>query len=74
MYPNPASSNLVLKQTDTWVPSSYEIYDVLGKKVISGISKSREEMIDLKTIKSGSYYLKYVTEEGIISLPFIKSE
>ncbi|MFM9944835.1 MAG: T9SS type A sorting domain-containing protein [Bacteroidia bacterium] len=74
IYPNPASNILVLKQSDTWVPSEFEIYDVLGKKVISGITKNREEIIDLKQIKPGSYCIKYLNENGIISIPFIKSE
>lgn len=74
VYPNPASTMLVLKQMDTWVPSNYEIYDVLGKKVICGKTRNKEEIIDLKGIKSGPYYLKYSTGEGVISIPFVKSE
>lgn len=74
VFPNPANTFLVLKQTESWVPSHYEIYDVLGRKVLSGITKNKAESIDIKNIKSGSYYLKYLTEEGILSIAFIKSE
>ena len=74
VYPNPANTFLVLKQLDTWVPSTFEIFNVLGIKVISGITKSKEEQIDLLNLKPGPYYLKYTTEVGTVSIAFIKSE
>ena len=74
LYPNPANTILVLKQLDTWVPSQYEIYDVLGKKVVIGITTNKEEQIDLQNLKPGPYYLKYIAAEGTVSIAFIKSE
>jgi hypothetical protein len=74
IYPNPANTVLFLKQVDTWVPTSYEIYDVLGKKVLNGITASKVEMIDIQSIKPGAYYLKYNSGSGQIAITFIKSE
>ena len=74
VYPNPANTLLVLEQPEKWVPSRYEIYDVLGQKIISGKTKAKEERIDLQIIKPGVYYLKYFINEDVISIPFIRSE
>lgn len=74
IYPNPANTVLFLKQMDAWVPTSYEIHDVFGKKVLSGITGNKVEMIDLQSIKPGAYYLKYNSGLGHIAVTFIKSE
>ncbi len=74
IYPNPANTVLFLKQVDSWVPTSYEIHDVLGKKVLSGITGKKVEMIDIQSIKPGAYYLKYNSGLGQIAVTFIKSE
>jgi len=74
IYPNPASNKLVLKQIENWVPSVYEIYDVLGKKVMSGVTQNKVETINLAGLKPGLYYLKYITDLGVSSKAFIKTE
>ena len=74
VYPNPANTQLVLIQLETWIPSRYEIYDVLGKIILSGITRNKEELINLQTIKPGVYYLKYYLGKDVISIPFIRSE
>ncbi len=74
IYPNPAHTILILKQQDTWVPSAYEIVDVLGKKVREGITKTKVETVDVQTLSAGLYFVKYISKDSIITLPFLKTE
>lgn len=72
LFPNPAKNEIILNQLGAWVPSRYEIYDKLGKMLLSGETHSQQETIVLKDMESGSYYLKFMSEGNTVFIPFIK--
>lgn len=73
IYPNPASDHLNLEITDAQLSlSAYDIYDVYGKKVLSGQINSRNTAVSLSGLGSGQYIIKVgnSSAEGIYK--FIK--
>ena len=61
MYPNPVTSGVLRINTLENAEKSIQIFDVLGKKVLSKTTKSG--LINVATLNSGIYILK-VTELG----------
>jgi hypothetical protein len=59
MYPNPASTELVVEDIDNNFTGEFVIYNVLGEKVATLTLSEDKNRIDLTTLKSGVYYLKY---------------
>lgn len=69
IYPNPASSNLCLKEWQA--AQSFEIFTSTGSCVHTTIAKPE---IDIEHLPNGLYYLKVVQKEGNhIVIPFIKA-
>ncbi len=62
LYPNPAKNILHLN-----VKSYVEIYDISGKKILSGNSNN----IDISTLTNGLYIIKIHEKNKIIKLKFI---
>ena len=56
LHPNPASDFISVESNLTI--DSYEVYDILGKKVIS--SKLVNNTIDIQALKSGMYILNFI--------------
>lgn len=61
IYPNPASSNLYVKNADN---ASIDIYNILGQKVISKSTISADESIDVSKFQTGTYFIKITTESS----------
>ena len=60
VYPNPAKDFITIKNEKT-ENLSYQIFDVLGKIIMSGKSKSNEK-IDIQTLEKGNYFLQLQNE------------
>jgi uncharacterized delta-60 repeat protein len=69
IYPNPVSS-LLKFNLDYNYKASYEIFDFLGKKVISGNLNQNE--INVNELSKGVYVLKISTHKGISTTKFVK--
>jgi hypothetical protein len=70
MYPNPTSSRLNISAASTI--KNAQIFNVLGKKVMSlNINKSSES-IDVSNLASGMYLIKYSTDNATGTAKFIK--
>ncbi len=67
LYPNPASTFLKI-QTDIYI-YSLEIYDLNGKRIVQLQSNDQVDIHDLAT---GNYYLKIITDNGVINKLFSK--
>lgn len=65
IYPNPSSNTITVKNAAQSI--TFSIYDLLGKKVNSGISSGT---IDIKDLKTGMYILKL---KGFNPTKFIKN-
>ena len=62
IYPNPAKDFIAIKNEKT-ENLSYQIFDVLGKIIMSGKSKSNEK-IDIQTLEKGNYFLQIQNGNG----------
>lgn len=70
IYPNPVSGNILT--IDTNKPLKIEVYNVLGKKLISTNVDSTNGKIDVGFLYSGIYMLKMISDEGTITKRIIK--
>ncbi len=73
MYPNPTTSVLNIKTSDTSLPDSFAIYNMLGQIVknaqINGVS---DLQISTSEMSNGMYFIKITKNNATITLPFIK--
>lgn len=56
VYPNPAQDYIIIEGLTT--NSNYQIYDLTGKLVLSGVVKNHIETINVSTLINGVYFLK----------------
>lgn len=62
IYPNPAKDFINIKNEKT-ENLSYQIFDISGKLILSGKSKSNEK-IDIQTLEKGNYFLQIQNGNG----------
>jgi hypothetical protein len=70
MYPNPASSRLNISAES--IIKNAAIFNVLGKQVMSLNINKNSESIDVSTLASGIYLIKYSMNNAIGTAKFIK--
>ncbi|MDY4789707.1 MAG: T9SS type A sorting domain-containing protein [Bacteroidales bacterium] len=71
VYPNPAIDYLSIETKE--VVQRLEVYDALGRKVISKIPNQNNFSIDISNLEQGIYILKLQTKEGIGSYKIVKN-
>lgn len=71
LYPNPASSSFTITVSATIVQFDVDLYDITGKKIEIGIQKNGDNalFVDLKSAKSGIYFLKGIINGQLINVP-----
>ncbi|MCF8301710.1 MAG: T9SS type A sorting domain-containing protein [Bacteroidales bacterium] len=69
VYPNPATSQLYIEYGKE---ASYAVYNLHGKKVLSGSIQSGKNSIKLKRLSKGLYLITLNTEKQRNSMKFIK--
>ena len=72
MFPNPASNVLNVKIDPTVSVTSYNIYDLSGKVVLSQNSNATTTSFNVSSFSQGLYFLNVKTEQGEVSLRFVK--
>jgi hypothetical protein len=70
IYPNPIKDILNVSLSENTSIEGYEIYDLLGKKIIS--KNTTENQINVSELSNGVYLLKVITGEGVMTNKFIK--
>ena len=70
MYPNPTSSRLNISAASTI--KNAQIFNVLGKKVMSLDINKNSESIDVSKLASGIYLIKYTIDSAVGTAKFIK--
>ena len=70
VYPNPAIDYLSIETKER--VQRLEVYDALGRKVISKIPNQNNFSIDISNLEQGIYILKLQTKEGIGSYKVVK--
>ena len=69
VYPNPSTNFLNVKTQENL--SSLQVLDILGKSIIT--KKDVKETLDISTLNKGVYFLKLISDNGLISTKrFIK--
>lgn len=71
VYPNPTQDRWNIK-ADTENISKINVFDVLGKQVLSLSPNSREAIINGSNLKSGLYFAKIKTDNSTSSIKLIK--
>lgn len=71
IYPNPAIDNLSIETKE--VVQMLEVFNALGRKVISRIPNQNSFSIDISNLERGIYILKLKTKEGIGSYKIVKN-
>tara|TARA_R110002072_G_scaffold192413_2_gene349452 strand:- start:15210 stop:17546 length:2337 start_codon:yes stop_codon:yes gene_type:complete len=56
IYPNPASESIRIEGIDS--PTNYILLDLKGTKILEGSISSSEELIYLRTLQNGMYFLQ----------------
>ncbi|MBC8173065.1 MAG: PKD domain-containing protein [Chitinophagales bacterium] len=66
IYPNPANEFIIISSDADMSNVTFEVYDVLGKKVSADIlvSSAHELQMNIENIAAGNYVLKIVTGSG----------
>ncbi|WP_417856085.1 M43 family zinc metalloprotease [Xanthomarina gelatinilytica] len=73
IYPNPTTNVLYIKNTNSNVPDSYAVYNMLGQVVLSKhIANEADLSINTSSLSNGMYFIKIAKESSQVSLPFIK--
>ena len=70
IYPNPASNRLNISATETI--QNAEIYNILGKNVMSVNVNDTKVSLDISNLASGIYIVKYNANDKIGTAKFIK--
>ena len=75
IHPNPNNGAFIIKSDVVLDTGYFTIYDVLGNKIQEFNSIiSNQISVDLKSFKSGIYYLKYSNSKGSLYKKFIISQ
>jgi hypothetical protein len=71
VYPNPSNSNWNFRTGNT-VITSVEVFNLLGKRVVSQNNNSTELSISTQGLTSGIYIARITTEQGVRSVKLIR--
>ena len=69
-YPNPVQNILNINNTSSSPITSIEVYDLLGKLVLS--EKSSTNQIDVSYLNSGLFFIRIETEQGSLTKKMVK--
>ncbi|MCB8999033.1 MAG: T9SS type A sorting domain-containing protein [Bacteroidales bacterium] len=75
VYPNPASENIIFRNSKNEVPDIIRIYDITGNEVykFSGLNASEsDDLLDISSLKKGMYIICGEEKGQIFTSKFIK--
>ena len=72
IYPNPANDRLNIRSKRNFVISDVTIYNTLGQLVLVDSNFQQNKSIDVSTLKTGNYFIKINSDQGISNAKFIK--
>ncbi|WAC03195.1 T9SS type A sorting domain-containing protein [Lacinutrix neustonica] len=70
IYPNPIKGSMLNIKTDK--STYYVIFDIIGKRLLSGIVDSNNSEIDVEKLNRGVYILRLKTDNGSFTKKIIK--
>ncbi|WP_339630350.1 M43 family zinc metalloprotease [Bizionia echini] len=73
IFPNPTTSVLNIKTTDSDLPNNYAIYNMLGQVIRTAtINGASDLQISTSDMSNGMYFIKISKDNATLTLPFIK--
>ncbi|SDS24162.1 Por secretion system C-terminal sorting domain-containing protein [Formosa sp. Hel1_31_208] len=72
IYPNPTVNNWIIESSNNQNITSVEVYDILGKEVLSLKPNTTDVTLDASSMKSGIYIAKLSTVNGSKTVKLIK--
>jgi hypothetical protein len=72
LYPNPAFSQIIIRNNNNKMLGTVIIYDVSGKIIYKNFVGSSQTTIDVKNFSSGVYYLR--SDQMEKALQFVKQQ
>jgi len=72
VYPNPTQDNWIVKSENQKI-SSIQVYDILGKQVLSLSPNDTEATINGSSLKSGLYFAQIETDNSLQSIKLVKN-
>jgi len=73
IYPNPAKEFITIKKGDLDI-KLFEIYDLKGELVLKQYKDVNERKIDISGLANGQYFIRFKTNNGVITEIFNKTE
>lgn len=70
LYPNPAADKITITNAEAY--TTYVIFDVMGKNVMSGSIDTNSSVIDVEILEAGNYVLQLTGDQTKASQLFIK--
>ena len=71
VYPNPSQNTWNIKTNNTLI-NAVNVFDILGKQVISLSPESTEVKIDGSSLTSGIYIAKIATPQGVSNVRLVR--
>jgi hypothetical protein len=72
LFPNPASDVLNIQTKNTIELNALSVYNTLGQLVLVISEVSQIDAIDVSNLRTGSYFIKLMTDKGITGSKFFK--
>ena len=72
VYPNPTSDTWIIS-TPNNIITSVEVFNLLGKRVVSQVNNSNNIIVSTQGLTNGIYIARITTEQGTKSLKLIKN-
>lgn len=66
VFPNPCADHINVILGEGIHQSSYVIYDVQGRVVLTGITRSNSEQIEIAGLRDGVYFIKISETGGVM--------
>jgi len=74
LYPNPSKENIILENTDKKRIHNLKIFAINGKliKEVSFTNQKNKEIVSVKELPKGIYFVQVLVEDNLVNLKFIK--
>lgn len=68
LFPNPAENKLMITATSQMIPTSIEVFNVLGGRISTSVFKEGDNLfsVDINSLKDGFYFLRMKLANGSI--------
>jgi hypothetical protein len=71
VWPNPAQNELNINILSEGLKPEYEIYNLVGNKVMSGNLKTGVQQVNLNSISNGIYFIKINSGKEVKSFKIV---